>query len=110
MVEGDTCSLGRLSAITEARALLPLLENGSAVEELRQLVAVDSKTEQWLLAFARAHPEEAHFVDRALMFRQAVLDEFNRLVSDGVPVNQSPEAEETESESVSESKEMVLPA
>jgi hypothetical protein len=32
------------------------------------------------------------------MFRQAVLDEFNRLVSDGVLVNQSLEAEETKSQ------------
>jgi hypothetical protein len=40
--------------------------------------------------------EEQSFIDRALKFRQAVLNEFNRLVRDRISVNQSPEVEAEE--------------
>jgi hypothetical protein len=77
-------SLGRQSAIAEARALYRMAACGTeSVEGICGLIAVPVRIEQALRAFARAHPEEAHFVDRALMFRQAVMAEFNRLVSVG---------------------------
>jgi hypothetical protein len=82
-------------------SLLKLLDTGSTVEEIRDLIAVPAPIEEALRAFARAHPEEAHFIDRALMFRQTVLEEFNRLVCVGIPEDPA-EIEETESE------EMVL--
>lgn len=50
-----------------------------------------------LRAYARVFPEESYFVDRALKFRVAVLEEFDCLVRDGLPID-SPEAKETESE------------
>jgi hypothetical protein len=83
--------LGKQSAIAEARALYEMAMRGTeSVAGIRGLIVVPAKMEQALRAYAQAHPEEKHLVDSALMFRQAVLAEFNRLVSDGVPVNQSP--------------------
>ena len=71
---------GRQSALAEARALLPLLDHGSGVEEVRRLIGVSPEAERVLRAFAQAHPEERAFIERAIKFRKAVLEEFNRLV------------------------------
>lgn len=68
--------------------------DGNIVEELRELIAVPPRIERALSAFARAHPEEAYFVERTLMFRQAVLREFERLVSEGFPATEFTEVEE----------------
>ena len=70
MLEGDTDSVGRQSALAGVPALLPLLEAGSAVDELRELIAVPASIEQGLRAFALAHPEDEPLVDRPLMFRK----------------------------------------
>lgn len=92
----DTC-LGRQSAIAEARALYRMVGEEHTVEELRELIAVPPKIQAVLLAYAREFPEEAYFVGRTLKFRASVLQEFERLVRDGLPVD-LPEAEEIESE------------
>ena len=40
---------------------------------------------EWALrAYAKAHPEEAHFIERVIKFREAVALNFERLVRDGV--------------------------
>jgi hypothetical protein len=44
------------------------------------LVSVPPKIERALRAFARAHPEDAHFIEQSLKFRSRVLQEFERLV------------------------------
>ena len=55
------------------------------------------QVEHALLAFARAHPEEAHSIARSLNFRSCVLLEFDRLVREGIPVGDLQGVEEPES-------------
>jgi hypothetical protein len=76
--------LGRQPAIAEAHALYPMIGEENTVEELRELIVVPPRIEWALRAYARAHPEEAHFVDRVLKFREIVAREFERLIRDGV--------------------------
>jgi hypothetical protein len=81
----DSFSLGRQSAKAEALGLYRMLgHDGNTVEELRELISVPPKIECALCAFARAHPEEAHCINRNLKFRSRVLQEFERLVRDGL--------------------------
>jgi hypothetical protein len=95
--------LGRQSAVAEARALYRMIGHGrNTVESLRDLIAVPPLVERVLLAFARAHPEEAHGIEKNLKFRQAVLEEFERLVRDGVSVADLPEVEESEFDATEE--------
>ena len=49
--------LGRQSAIAEAHAFYRMLGDENTVEELRELIAVPSRIEWALRAYARAHPE-----------------------------------------------------
>jgi hypothetical protein len=60
-------------------------QNGNTVEAIRELIVVPPLIERVLLAFARAHPEEAHSIEKSLKFRLSVAREFERLVLDGVP-------------------------
>src|SRR5689334_22275085 len=85
------------SAVSEARGLYRMIRAGSTIEELRELIAVPSKTERVLRVYARTHPEEAHFIEAGLKFRQSVAREFERLVREGVPVADLPEADESAS-------------
>jgi len=62
--------------------------------EVRQLIAVPKRIRLVLRTFGRAHPEEAHFFGRALMFRQAVALEFDRLVSEDGMGTAAPESQE----------------
>jgi len=89
--------LGRQTARDEARALYWMLLRGmESVQELRELIAVGPKIERVLRAFADANPHEAHWIESSLKFRSAVLEEFNRVVRDGVP---DAEPQKTESDS-----------
>ena len=72
------------SPLAEARGLYKPLFTGSTVEELRALIAVPAKLERALRAYAQANPEDACWVFPALMFRQAVAREFERLVPKGL--------------------------
>lgn len=92
--------LGRQSPIAEARALLPFLDDGSTVAEIRELIAVPPATERTLRAYARAHPEEQPFIERGLKFRCAVLEELNRLAREGAQAADFPEVEETRLEPI----------
>ena len=69
---------------------MALLTTGSAVAEIRTFIAVPPEIEARLRAFAAANPEEL-FIDQALRFRASVLEAFEKLASDGVPLNQSAE-------------------
>lgn len=51
-------------------------------------------TEQIHRAFARAHLEDELFIEHAIKFGSSVLDEFNRMVREGVQVLNLPEVEE----------------
>jgi len=86
MAVEDSSALVRQSARAEALGPLPLLMFGNTIEELRELIAVPVRTERVLRACARAHPEDAHFIEKCLGFRQAVAWELERLVREGVPV------------------------
>lgn len=86
------------SPASEARGLYRMLGAGSTVEELRELIRVTPKTERTLRAFARKYAEDAHWIEATLKFRQAVLLEFERLVAEGVPIGEVPEADESESD------------
>jgi len=70
--------------------------SGNTVEELGGPIAVPARTERVLRAYARAHAEDAHWMEATLRFRQAVAREFERLVREGVPAAETPEAEESE--------------
>jgi hypothetical protein len=96
MANPEDSLLGRQSPIAEAHVLYRMIGDENTVEELRELIAVPSRIEHALRAFARAHPEEAHFTDRTLKFREAVTREFERLVRDGVQVVDLPELREVE--------------
>jgi hypothetical protein len=97
----------RKMARDEARSLMNLLKTGSSTAELRRLIAVDPKTEQWLCAFVKENPGDTLWIEAALKFRQGVLEVFDALVSDGIPVNQSAEAKETERGPLSEAQEIA---
>jgi hypothetical protein len=53
----------------------------NTVDELRELITVPPRIERALDAFARTHVQEAHWIEATLKFRQAVLCEFERLVT-----------------------------
>ena len=87
--------IGRQSAHDEARALYGmLLREESTVEEIRTLMEVPPRIERALRAFARAHAEDAHWIEAALKFREATLREFERQVAAGVSVADLSETEE----------------
>jgi len=63
---------------------------------------VAPRVEYELRAFARAHSENAAFIEKSLKFRCRVLEEFDRLVREGIPVGDLREADEPESDAVEE--------
>jgi hypothetical protein len=89
--------LGRQSARAEAIGLYRMVgHDGNTIEKTRELIAVPPRTERVLRAFARAHTENAHWIEASLRFRKSVLLEFERLVRDGIPVTDLQEVEEPE--------------
>lgn len=104
MADGeDSFGLGCQSARAEALGLYRMVgHDGNTVEQLRALIAVPARTERVLCAFARAHPEEAYFIEKCIKFRQAVALEFETLLREGVPVAELPEAEESELDALEE--------
>jgi len=77
--------IGRHAVLQEARMLLHLLETGTTAEEIHTLITVPPALERRLREFARANPEDAHLVDRTLIFRRAVLAEFEKLIGAAAP-------------------------
>jgi hypothetical protein len=95
--------LGRQSALDEAEALYRMLgHNRNTVEALRELIAVPPLIERVLRAYAEIFPEDAHWIESTLKFRQATLEAFESLVREGVPVADLPEVEERELDAVKE--------
>ena len=87
MATTEDSRFGRKSAIAEALALYQMIGDENIVEELRELIAVPPKIEHTLRAFARANTRDAHWIESRLMFREAVLREFECLVRDGIPAS-----------------------
>lgn len=94
--------LGRQSAFDEAKALHGMTGEENTIEELRELIVVPPKIERALRAFTQARLQEVHWIESTLMFREAVLCEFERLIREGASVGEFPELEAMESGASSE--------
>ncbi len=71
-------AIGRQSALAEAYGLYRMIQPECSVGELRELIAVPPRIERVLRAYAKAHVEDAHWIETYLKFRQAVAEEFER--------------------------------
>jgi hypothetical protein len=67
-----------------------------SVEELRELIAVPPRIEHVLLAYAKAHVGDSHWIEACLKFRKAVAEEFERLLSAGAKGIDLPEVDDGE--------------
>jgi hypothetical protein len=90
----NSFALGRQSALAEAHALYRMIQPECSVEELRELIAVPPHIERVLRAYAKAHAEDAHWIESCLKFRQAVAEEFERLLCAGAAVTDFPEVDD----------------
>ena len=90
----NSFALGRQSALAEAHGLYPMIQPECSVEELRELIAVPPRIERVLRAYARAHAKDAHRIEACLKFRQAVAEEFERLLCAGAAVMDWPEVDD----------------
>lgn len=84
------------SALAEARGLYRMLDTGHTTEELRNCIGVPSKIDRKLRLYAAMNPAEARWIEKILMFRKFVAEEFERLVRDGGGVSELPEMEEAD--------------
>jgi hypothetical protein len=60
-----------------------MIQPECGIAELRELIAVPPGIEQALREYARAHVEDAYWIEACLKFREAVAEEFKRLLSAG---------------------------
>jgi hypothetical protein len=58
----NSFALGRQSALAEAHGLYRMIQAECSVEQLRELIAVPPRIERVLLAYAKAHVEDAHWI------------------------------------------------
>jgi hypothetical protein len=70
-----------------------MIQPECSVEELRELIAVPPHIERVWRAYARAHVEDADWIESCLKFRQAVAEEFERLLCAGAAVMDFPEVD-----------------
>ena len=84
------------SAAAEARALYRMLDCGHTLEELRKCISVPPKIERKLRTYAAMNPAEARWIEKILMFRKFVAEEFERLVDAGDGVSELPKMEESD--------------
>lgn len=87
--------LGRQSAFDEAKLLYRMIGEETSAKEIRELIAVPPRAEAVLRAFVRVNPEDGEWIEATLKFRSDVLDEFDRLVREGVPESPLPEVAES---------------
>jgi hypothetical protein len=72
----------RSVAALEARALLALVGKGlETLRSIRELISVGEREEKTLRAFMQAYPAESGMVRRAIAYRAAVLEAFDRLAA-----------------------------
>jgi hypothetical protein len=89
-------ALGRQSALAEAHGLYRMIHAGCTIGELRELIAVPPHIERVLRAYAKAHVEDAHWIEACLKFRKAVAEEFERLLCAGAEPMDLPEVDDGE--------------
>ena len=83
------------SVQSEAQSLFRLIgTNRETADTLRQLISIPPRELSILQALAVRSPDLSRCVERAIEFRQQVLEEFDRLVAKNVPLRhaQNPEA------------------
>jgi len=68
-----------------------------------KLIAVPPHIERVLRAYAKAHVEDAHWIEACLKFRQAVAEEFERLLCASAAVMDFPEVDDGELDPVEQS-------
>ena len=73
-----------------------LIQPECSVGELRELIAVPPRIERVLRAYAKAHVEDAHWIEACLKFRKAVAEEFERLLCVGAEGIDLPEVDDGE--------------
>ena len=76
--------------------LYKLIDAEFSIGELRELIAVPPHIERVLRAYAKAHVEDAHWIEACLKFRKAVAEEFERLLYAGVEATGSLEVDDGE--------------
>jgi hypothetical protein len=86
------------SAMAEARGLYRMLDTGHTPEELRECIGVPPNIERMLRRYAAMNSSEVRWVEKILMFRTAVAQEFDLLVRAGDGVSELPEMEEADSD------------
>src|SRR5437899_6234250 len=89
-------ALGRQSALAEAHGLYRMIQPECSVDELRELIAIPPHIERVLRAYAKAHVEDAHWIEACLKFRKAVAEEFERLLCAGGEAMALPEVDDGE--------------
>jgi hypothetical protein len=73
-----------------------MIQPECSVEELRELIAVPPRIKRVLRAYAKAHVEDAHWIEACLKFRKAVAEEFERLLCAGAQGIDLPEVDDRE--------------
>jgi hypothetical protein len=79
----NSLAFGRQSALAEAYGLYRMIQPECSVEEHRELIAAPPNIERVLRAYAKAHVEDAHWIEACPKFRKAVAEEFERLLCAG---------------------------
>jgi len=69
-------------ARTEARCLTCLVEHGTSVETVRDLISISPEVETELRRDAARHPQEAERILAMIAWRRQVLPEFDRLLQE----------------------------
>jgi hypothetical protein len=64
------------------------------VQDNTELIAVPPHIERVLRAYVRVHVEDAHWIEACLKFRQAVAEEFERLLCAGTKGTDLPEVDD----------------
>ena len=78
--------------LDEARDLYRMVRSGSsAIDEIRELIAVPDPIREALLAYAERYPKDGQHIHCVLQFRERVADEFERLITNDVNVAEFPE-------------------
>ena len=75
------------------------LESSGACN-VRELIAVPPRIERVLRAHAKVHVEDAHWIEACLNFRQAVAEEFERLLCADAAVMDLPEVDDGELDTI----------
>jgi hypothetical protein len=95
---GSASLIRARKAVSTYRSVWPyrMIHAECTVGELRELIAVPPHIERVLRAYAKAHIEDAHWIEACLKFRKAVAEEFERLLCAGAEGIDLPEVDDGE--------------